>query len=564
MTVVFLLSFSFPAFCQSVSDKYGGQLILATTSDPKSFNAIVAQETSTTAVTGLIFEGLTRTNGVTLQVEPNLAEKWDVDPSGLVWTFHLRPGVLWSDGHPFGADDVVFTFNELIYNENIPTSARDGFTIDGKIFKVDKIDDLTVRFTLPVRFAPFLRGMAQEIMPKHKLKQAVDENKFAFTWGIDTAPQDITGTGPYRLKEYLPGQRVVVEKNPLYWKKSQDGEQLPFISKVIYVIVQNEDMALLKFLEGEIDYASLRGGDYPLLKPREKKGGFTLYDAGADFGSNFLVFNQNPEVNSKTNQPFVDPKKLSWFTNVRFRKAAAHAVDKKEIINILMNGLGYPQDSAMSPSSGFFYNSGVEKYAYDLGKAREILNSAGFIDRNHDGILEDERGNNIEFNLYTNSGSNERMQIAAIIRHDLEKLGMKVNFLALEFNNLVSKLTSDYNWDAIILGLTGGIEPHFGKNVWVSDGQLHLWHPKQKAPYTKWEKRMNEIFSAGVQELNEDKRKILYDEWQEIVAQELPVIHTVLGANIFAVRNKFGNLHPTSYGGAFHNLDEIYIKKEYR
>ena len=111
---------------------------MAITSDPKSFNAVIAKETSTTAVTNLIFEGLTRVNGVTLKVEPNLSERWEVNKDGLIWTFFLRPGVRWTDGHLFSADDVVFTFNDLIYNDNIPTSSRDAFTIDGKIFKVEK------------------------------------------------------------------------------------------------------------------------------------------------------------------------------------------------------------------------------------------------------------------------------------------------------------------------------------------------------------------------------------------------------------------------------------------
>ncbi len=249
---------------------------------------------------------------------------------------------------------------------------------------------------------------------------------------------------------------------------------------------------------------------------------------------------------------------------MEFRKAVAHAIDKKRIIDILMNGFGYPQNGSLSPSAVFFYNPQVIEYDYDLNKAREILTQAGFVDRDHDGIIEDSEGHIVEFNLYTNASANERVQIAAIIRHDLSQLGMRVNFMALEFNSLVSKLTSNFNWDAVILGLTGGIEPHFGKNVWASDGQLHVWNPRQKSPQTDWEKRIDEIFSAGVQELDENKRKILYDEFQLIVSQKLPIIYTILDANIYAVRNKFGNLHPTSYGGAFHNLEEIYVKEEFR
>ncbi|MBU4141012.1 MAG: ABC transporter substrate-binding protein, partial [Candidatus Omnitrophica bacterium] len=185
---------------------------------------------------------------------------------------------------------------------------------------------------------------------------------------------------------------------------------------------------------------------------------------------------------------------------------------------------------------------------------------AGFFDRDKDGIVEDRAGNDVEFNLFTNSGNTQRVQIANIVRKDLESIGFKVHFMQLEFNNLVIKLNSTYDWNAVILGLTGGIEPHFGNNVWQSSGHLHMWYPRQEKPATSWERRIDDIFNRAVQELNKEKRKKLYDEWQEIVAENVPFIYTVLPDSLFAVRNKFGNLYPTSYGGAFHNLEEIFIK----
>lgn len=540
---------------------YGGALIISAISDPKSFNPILAKETSTTVITNLLFEGLTRTNGITTEVEPNLASSWEVDESGLIWTFYLRKDVQWFDGHRFSADDVVFTFNRLIYNPDIPNSARDIFTIKGKIFKVEKVDEFTVRFTLPVKFAPFLRSMSQEILPRHILQDAVEAGIFNSTWGLDALPEDVIGTGPFRLVKYLPGQKVLLQRNPFYWKKDKEGNRLPYLEKVIFLIVQSQDTALLKFLDGELDYYGLRGQDFPILKPKEKEGNFTIYETGPALGTNFLVFNQNRGKNEKTGRPNLSPVKLSWFTNKKFRQAVAHCIDKASIINIVMNGLALPQDTAMSPSAGFFYNPDVKKYEYNLDKARALLKEAGFWDRDEDGILEDKDGNNIEFSLYTNSGNTERVQIANIIRKDLERIGFKVHFMQLEFNNLVSKLSSTYEWDAVILGLTGGIEPHFGNNVWQSSGHLHMWYPKQKEPATAWEKRIDDIFNQAVQELDKEKRKKLYDEWQEIVAENLPFIYTVLPKRLFAVRNKFGNLYPTSFGGAFHNLEYIFIKR---
>lgn len=553
-----------PSFADPSTSKYGGSVVFTTTSDPKSFNDILAKETSTTMVTSYIFEGLTTTNAHTAKVEPNLADSWDVSEDGLTWTFYLRQDVKWSDGKPFTADDVVFTFNELIYNEKIPSSARDIYSIDGQEFEVVKVDDFTVRFTLPIRFAPFLRGMGQAILPKHKLQEPLEAGKFNFTWGIDTDPKEIVGTGAFKLVKYDPGQRLIFEKNPLYWKRSSEGDQLPYIDKVIIMITGNADVQLLKFLEGSTDAFGLRGLDYPLIKPMEKERNFTVYELGPDSGSQFIFFNQNPGINPKTNQPYIPPHKLKWFTNLSFRRAVAHSIDKEKIIEIIKNGLGSPQWSPTGPAAGFFHNPNVREYEFDLDKAKSILFEAGFEDRDGDGYLEDPEGNRLEFNMSTSAGSTERLDMAAIIRSDLEKLGMKINFQSLEFNTLVSKINATFDWDAIILGLTGGVEPHFGKNVWDSSGQLHMWYPRQEEPATEWEARIDELFELGVQELEEDQRKVYYDEFQEIVADQLPLIYTVLGTKLSAVRNKFGNLDPTNYAGAFHNIEELYILEEYR
>ena len=565
-----ILIFVFYFFCicssspsaYSATGHFGGSLVLAVSSDPKTFNDIVSTDVYSGAITAMLFEGLTTADPFTLKVIPNLAKSWDVSPDGLQWTFHLREDVTWFDGVPFSADDVVFTFNDLIYNPDIPSSSKDVLTINGKPLKVDKIDEYTVRFTLPVKFAPFLRSMGQTILPKHCLSDTVKQKKFPFSWGIDTLPTRIIGTGPFMLSEYHPGERLVFKRNPHYWKKSLQGESLPYLDKVIFLIIPDQQSQLLKFMDGELDSTSVSGSEYSLLKPLEAKKNFHIYEAGANYNSNFVALNQNPGINPNTHRHFIDPVKLSWFTNPEFHRAIAHAIDKKKIIEILNNGFGLPQNGPMSPSSGFYYNPDVTVYDYNLDKARGLLKQAGFKYRDGNQILADPQGHQVEFNLYTaDAGGTGRVQMAAIIRSDLESLGMKVNLVPVEFNTLVNKLMSSFDWDMVMIGLTGGVEPHFGQNVWYSSGGLHLWNPHQVKPATPWEKRMDEIYDLGAQELDENKRKVLYDEFQRIVAQELPVIYTVLNVDMFAVRNKFGNLKPTVNGGAFHNIEEIYIKK---
>ncbi len=538
---------------------YGGQLVDSTISNPKSFNPIIAKEANTIEVTQYIFEGLTRTSGITNEVEPNLAEEWEVAEDGVSWTFKLRKDVKWNDGKPFTADDVAFTFNQLVYNEDIPSSSRDIFTIEGKEFEVTKIDAHTVRFVTPVKFAPFLRILTQEILPKHVLEESVKNGTFNSTWGVDSKPEHIVGTGPFMLERYEASQRIVLKRNPHYWKIDVEGNRLPYLDRVILLVVPNIDVAALKFKVGETDYYGLRGSDYPDLKPLEKEKNFTIYRVGPAFGTTWISFNQNPEENPETGKPYINPIKLKWFRNLEFRKAVAYALDRQAMIDLVMNGLGQPQYSSMSPSAGFFYNPNVVKYEYNPEKSRRILADAGFKDRDGDGYVEDAKGNEVEFNLFTNAENNERVKFADIIRKDLETIGMHVHFTPLEFNNIVDKLGTTFDWDCILLGFTGGDEPHFGKNVWHSSGQLHEWYPRQEKPATEWEARIDRIFELGVQELDRQKRKELYDEWQLIVSEQLPLIYTVLPESIHAVRNKFGNLRPVPLYGAFHNIEEIYI-----
>lgn len=546
-----------PAHAQSL--RHGGHFVLSTSSDPKTFNDIISTESSSSAVTSFMFEGLTTLDPISLKVLPNLAQSWETSPDGLTWVFHLRQDVKWFDGTDFTADDVVFTYNELIFNEAIPSSSRDVMTIEGKIFKVEKVDQWTVKFTLPVKYAPFLRGLAQAILPKHTLEKSVKEGKFVFTWGIDTPPRHIIGTGPFKLVEYRPGERLVFEKNPYYWKKSDEGEQLPYLDKVIMLIIPSPESTLLQFLDGSLDYMAVRGEDYGLLKPLEGQRHFTLYQTGADFGSNFIVFNQNTGINPKTKQPYVNPVQSTWFRDVNFRRALAHAIDKDKLIDIVSYGFGYPQHGPMSPSSGYFYNPHVTAYSYNLDKARSLLAQAGYKDRNNDGQIEDKDGHPIEFSLMTTANTSARVQTAGIIAADFRQLGMKINLVSLEFNVLVAKLMSGFDWEAVMMGLTGGVEPHFGKNVWHSTGGLHLWFPRQEQPSSDWEKRIDEIMDQGVQELDDAKRKVLYDEFQRIASDQLPVTYTVLGEKMYGLRNRFGNIKPSGYAGLLHNIDEIFV-----
>ena len=540
------------------SGKPGGTLTYSTISGPKTFNLAISTETSSTEILDYVFEGLVETSWLTAEVEPSLAERWEASEDGLVWTFYLRKDVEWADGAPFSADDVVFTFSKIIYNKDIPASARPGLTIrylddaaqtwkKGQV-KTEKIDAHTVKFTLPAPFAPFLRGMSTSIYPRHVLEKHVDDGTFTSTWDVGTRPADVIGTGPFTIERYDVGERIVLKRNPRYWQRDAAGNRLPYLDRVVYLVVPNIATSLLKFQAGETDILNVTGEHYPILKPQEAAKNFTLHRQGPNFGTTFLALNMNPGKNPKNDAPFVDPVKLRWFRALAFRKALAHSIDKDSIVDNVMNGLGYPQWAAVSPAAGDFHNPNVTRYRYDIAKANALLDGLGWFDVDGDGVREDDEGNNLVFNLATNSGNTVRERVCTIIKQDLARIGIRVNLRFLEFNTLVSQLTSTYDWEAIVIGFTGGVEPHYGINFWHSGERLHLWFPNQEEPATRWEKRIDELFVRGSRELQHDKRVALYREFQQIASDNVPVIYTALAERITALRNRFANVTPTLFG----------------
>ena len=537
--------------------EYGGTLTFATISEPLTFNLALANDAGSAGVLGNLFEGLTEISWLTGEPQPNLAHTWDVSADGLTWTFYLRRDVRWHDGEPFSADDVEFTFNEIIYNEAIPTSTRAAFTFrlldeDGQWQRapmtVEAIDEFTVQFVLPVSFAPFLRSMGTAIYPQHILQPSVDDGTFNEVWGIETEPSEIIGTGPFLIDQYIPEERVIFTRNPDYWMTDADGNQLPYLDRVVQVIVPELEDELEAFRSGLADTHGVLGSEYEELALLQDDENFTIHRRGPTFGTVFLSFNQNRDRNPESGEAYVPADRLHWFTNLEFRRAIAHAVEKNAIIDQVQHGLGYPQWSSVSPASGDFHNPNVATYEFDLDRAARILDDLGWTDRDGNGFREDDLGNEIAFSLATNEGNSVREQVSGIIHERMIELGLNVELRIIDFGELVGQLTTMFDWDVIVIGLTGDVDPWSGIVVWHSSEALHLWHPNQSKPATAWEAELDELYVLGSQELDRERRIALYHRAQEIIAENLPLIYTTLPERLSAVRNVFGNTTPTLYG----------------
>ncbi|MYD64640.1 MAG: ABC transporter substrate-binding protein [Chloroflexi bacterium] len=536
---------------------YGGTITTATIGKPLTFNLALANDAYSSGLLSYLFEGLTETSWLTDEVEPLLAESWEHSDDGLTWTFHLRDDVRWHDGEPFTAQDVEFTFNRIIYNEDIPTSTRAAFQfryLDAagewqvEPMTVTTIDDQTVQFVLPTPFAPFLRSMGTAIYPRHILEPHVEEGTFNDVWGVDSDPSEVIGTGPYTIESYTPEDRVVLVRNPDYWLHDAEGNALPYIERIVNLLVPTIEDDFEKFRAGEVDAYGMRGQDFAVLEPEQESGNFTVHRRGPAFGTVFLGFNLNTGSNPETGDPYVAPEQLAWFSNVEFRRAVAHSIDKARIIEEVQHGLGYPQASSISPAAGDFHNPDVRRYDYDIEGANAILDGLGWMDGDGDGFREDADGNPITFKLVTNVDNDVRARVAAIIDEGLDLIGIDAQFEPIEFGDLVGQLTTTFDWEAMIVGLTGGTEPHFGMAVWHSSESLHLWHPNQEQPATEWEAEIDALYVQGYQELNHERRVEHYHRAQEIVAEQLPLIYTTLSERLSAVRNVFGNTTPTLYG----------------
>ncbi len=538
--------------------KHGGPLTISTISKPLTFNLALADDAFSSGILSYLFDGLTETSWLTDLVEPSLAESWERSEDGLTWTFHLRRDVKWHNGEGFTAHDVDFTFNQIIYNDDIPTSDRSTFNFrfldeetgqwEEAKMTVTALDDYTVRCVLPVPFAPFLRSMGTAIYPKHILEQHVNDGTFESVWDVNTDPAEVIGTGPFTIGLYEPEERLVLQRNPDYWLKDDAGNSLPYLDEIVYISAPDLEAELAMFQAGETDIHGVLGEEYADLKPMEVAGNFILHKRGPTFGTTFLTFNVNPGSNPDTGEAYVAPEKLEWFTNKYFRQAIAHSIDKDAIINDIQHGLGYPQWSSVSPAAGDFHNPNVRRYEYDIPRANEILDSIGWIDTDGDGIREDNAGNEIEFTLATNDGNTVRQKVTLLIRDGLEEIGIRVDYEIVEFGSLVSQLTTSYDWEAIVIGFTGGTDPYGGIGFWHSSEDFHLWHPNQPQPATEWEADIDELYIMGSQELDREKRVEHYRRAQEIAAENVPVIYTTQSERLSAVRNVFSNMTPTLYG----------------
>jgi len=545
----------------------GGRLVIAASAGPKTFNPLFAPDGAFDSVTRLLFASLVSLDWATQEPRPALAESWSVAPDQKTWTFKLRPGVRWSDGEPLTADDVVFTWNDIIYNREFGRQTFDLFRVGGQEFVVTKADDFTVRVVTPEVFAPFLEFFGSVVvLPKHVLETAVKAKVFPAAYGVGSKPERIVGCGPYRLKEFRLGQFTLLERNPEYWVADRQGRRLPGFDEVMFPVTGSAPGSEVRsFLGGKSDVCeTVRPQYYAQFKQAAAGGRFQLLELGVGAERDFLWFNQNTGTNA-AGKPIVDPAKLKWFRNKKFRQAVSCAIDRDRLARDAYGGRAQPTYGFISTENQRWNNPDIPRYGFDLSRARALLAEIGLQARNGDGILKDAEGNAIEILFYSNSGNPLRERAAALIREDLSKLGIKLVYLPLDYRALVERINVTFDFECALMGLGGGSgDPATQMNVLRSSEELHQWFPFQKAPSTDWEARIDSLMDAQMRTLDFAQRKKAFDEVQVILAEELPMIYTVAPFAAAAIRSDVGNLRPAvlSPFRLTWNLEELYFKKQ--
>jgi peptide/nickel transport system substrate-binding protein len=559
---------------------FGGRIVETMAGDIATLNPLLIESLAGTTVMGRILDSLVTLDPETGEVIPSLAKSWEVSEDNLEYTFHLRRGVHWSDGEPFTSADVLFTWNAFFAKERDALSgevardesgrpkyrypSRSTFSqlINGQEPEVEALDAYTIRFTTPEVYAPFLLfGGGEEILPKHKLGSAFEDGSLLEAWSLETAiqrPEAIVGLNMFVLESYRPGERLVFARNPNYWKVNRAGERLPYVERLITKIVPDANSSNVAFAQGKTDFEAIGADNVAWVKRGEKRHDYTVLDMGPSNTTNFVWFNLNPGADAD-GKSYVAPHKLKWFQDKRFRQAVSYGINREGIVRGVFFGRAQVLHGYVSPKRKFWYNDAIRKYPYDPERSRSLLKEMGF--RYKDGKLHDAEGRPVNFTLMTNSSNGLRVEMATVFKENMADLGIEVELQFLDFNTIITKTSSSFDYEACMLGLGGGApDPYAGKDILMSGGRLHQWHPQQVEPATEWEARIDALMLELGRHTDVEKRKAFYFEVQEILAEQQPMIFLVSAKDYVGHRNRWQNLKPTSLGGLTWNLESLWAE----
>jgi peptide/nickel transport system substrate-binding protein len=539
----------------------GGRLVVSLRTETKTLNPLIAADGSSREVIGAMQADLVHINRATQLTEPALAKSWKISADGLQYTLTLRQGLRFSDGHPLNADDVLFTFRVYL-DENVHATQRDLLIVDGKPITVRKVNAQTLIFQFAKPYGVEERlfdGFA--ILPRHLLEKPYQEGKLGQLWTPSTPPNEWAGLGPFRLKEYVAGQKLVLERNPYYWKTDARGTRLPYLDELVFLFVPSADSQVLRFQSGETDIITRLGAENFSVLGRQQRG-YTMADAGPGLEYNFLFFNLS-DFGEKSSAD--QARKQKWFRDVKFRQAVSAAIDRDAIVRLVYQGRGAALWGPVTPGNRRWVNAAIPHTPRSLDRARALLKESGFswsASSNGESTLVDADGKPVEFTILTNSSNADRTKMATLIQDDLKQLGMRVQIVPLEFRSLIDRVTQTREYDACVLGLASfDADPNPDLNVWLSSGGTHLWNPSQSHPATPWEAEIDRLMEQQLSTPGYDQRKKLYDRVQEILAENQPMIFLASPDILVGAKSSIANFRPAVLEPyVLWNVEQLYFR----
>jgi peptide/nickel transport system substrate-binding protein len=483
---------------------------------------------------------LVRVNRATDQAEPWLAESWTRSADGLTYTLKLRPGVFFSDGAPFTADDVLFSFRAL-YDPRVASDLATAMLPGGRRLEVSAPDASTVVVRMTVPFGPGLRLLDNlPILPRHKLAAALEDGTMAQAWNAATPPADLVGLGPFTLARYEPGQRLVFARNPKYWRKAPDGTALPYLDEITLEIVPDQSTELVRLQAGQSDMMlqALRSEDLAALRPQIDAGTVSLVELGVSTDPDVFFLNLREKAWAK------DPRK-DWITRRELRQAISHAVDREAFAEGVFLGAAVPIWGPVTPGNAEWFSANVPRYPHSIEQAKSLLASIGLTNRDGDEWLEDAHGNEARFSVLTFRGNQVMEREAAFVRDALRQVGVALDVVPLEQNALVDRMLKG-TFESIYFGYNAtDLDPAINLDYWLSSGGAHLWNMAQATPATPWEKEIDELMARQAATTDQAERRRLFAEVQRVFGEQVPGLYFAAPRLYMGVSARTTNLSPT-------------------
>ena len=517
----------------------GGVLTSSLRSEPRTFNRWVDRNFPPELISQLTQSKLIRINRSTQEIEPALAQSWIASPDNQTFTLTLREAD-WSDGTPFTSADVLFTF-KAVYDPKVNSVLASALLVGGQPLAVTAPDAHTVVIKYPGPFGPGIAMLDNlSIAPKHKLAAALTAGTFAQAWGVATPVNELVSLGPFVLSRYEPGQRLVFDRNPHYWKKDASGAALPNLDQLILEVVPDQNAELVRLQAGQIDMLQqqVRPEDIATLRPMADQGKVKLLELGVGTDPDLFFFNLRPERWAK------DPRG-SWMARKEFRQAISHAVDREAFANTVFLGAGVPIWGPITPGNQKWFSPNVPRYGFSVDKAKALLAGLGLANRDADEWLEDEKGTEARFTLLTYRGNSSLERGSAVLREDLRPLGIAVDVVALEQGALTERMVKG-DFEAIAFFFSSSnLDPAMNPDFWLSSGSAHIWNIGQATPATEWEKQVDGLMQKVMSGTDQAERKQFFDQVQKIFAENLPVIYFVAPRMYMGVSSRVGSMSPT-------------------